>query len=319
MRIWLCKREALCGCCDLVHRQHSAASVVLLWLSAGFRTLSFIIRDIFDALVISFIPVRGAGKLQPLFWALCVLEYSNLMDANDCFYFMSGCMFMNCKILPVFFFFIFRSADLDGSAQCFTVLPSDILESLIINLLTASLQQYLYPLICIFHQIVVTHLLSKALLEGGDRWGENRLEARRKSMHCRKKSSPRGFPLSSRGGLFLRLSSMWRDNKSTDTLSKLAARYRNVTQRKPCRDKMFQIKGNIELIQNQCKYLILFYDGIFSVLHLTNVCWRLSALLSLCNQIFITWSAFYNKHAAKFPLLHCRWKPSMASYEKYVA
>lgn len=53
-------------------------------------------------------------------------------------------------------------------------------------------------------------------------------EEEKESMHRGKKSSPWGFPLSSRGGLFLCLSWMRRDNKSTDTLSvsKLAARQR---------------------------------------------------------------------------------------------
>ncbi len=47
--------KRLCGCCDLVHCQHRAASVVLRWLSAGFKSFSFIIAAIFDPLFICLI------------------------------------------------------------------------------------------------------------------------------------------------------------------------------------------------------------------------------------------------------------------------
>ena len=108
MRIWLCKSGVLCGCCDLVHRQHRA-SVVMLWLSVGFRNLTFHNQWHIWCSVHLFNLLCKAGKLitQPEIRDLCCVCvcvhgcagvqcmccHSNLTDASGCVPFM--CTFMN--------------------------------------------------------------------------------------------------------------------------------------------------------------------------------------------------------------------------------
>lgn len=99
--------EHLCGCCDLVHCQHRAASVVLLWLSAGFRNFSFYNLCHMWSSVYPPNLAHGAGKLltQGLRPELLCFEYVragvqclychvNLTNANNFFPFICGYTFM---------------------------------------------------------------------------------------------------------------------------------------------------------------------------------------------------------------------------------